>query len=224
MLSLGLQAAVLAVLVLVPILHPEVVPFAVPKMTLEAPRFTPPTPPVTAPPVRVRLAMAPTAPSAAIPRSAQLPSFTSDARPVDAPVLAVGVNLGEKGQNPLAALTSIGPARTPVVGVAGAPAVKGPASPVRISTGILAGLLLSPIRPDYPPIAKMSRTEGTVVVEAVISTTGRIENAHIISGPAVLQGSALQAVRAARYRPFLLNGAPTEVETTISINFRLGSE
>jgi protein TonB len=87
----------------------------------------------------------------------------------------------------------------------------------------MAGSLLEPITPEYPAIAKLSHTEGTVVVQAVISKAGRIESAHVVSGPAVLQAAALQAVRAARYRPFLLNGLPTEVETTVSITFRMGS-
>ncbi len=86
----------------------------------------------------------------------------------------------------------------------------------------MAGQLIDPIRPEYPTIARLSHTEGTVVVQAVISTTGRIERAHVVSGPEALQAAALQAVRDARYRPFLLNGQPTEVETTVSINFRLG--
>ena len=87
----------------------------------------------------------------------------------------------------------------------------------------MAGALLGPIQPEYPMIAKISHTEGTVVVQAVISKSGTIESAHVVSGPAVLQGAALQAVKAARYRPYLLNGLPTEVETTVSIVFRMGS-
>ena len=82
---------------------------------------------------------------------------------------------------------------------------------------------MDPIRPEYPAIARLSRTEGTVVVVAVISKSGKIERARVVSGPPLLQGAALQAVREARYRPFLLNGLPTEVETTVSIVFRLGS-
>ncbi len=65
--------------------------------------------------------------------------------------------------------------------------------------------------------------QGTVIVQAVISKTGHIESAHVLTGPVMLQSAALDAVRNARYHPFLLNGDPTEVETTISINFRLGS-
>lgn len=61
-----------------------------------------------------------------------------------------------------------------------------------------------------------------MVVEAVISPLGRIERAHVVSGPAMLAAAALDAVQAARYVPYRLNGTATEVETTITVNFRMG--
>jgi protein TonB len=88
---------------------------------------------------------------------------------------------------------------------------------------VIAGLLVEPIRPVYPQIAKVTRTEGDVVVQAVISRTGHIESAHVLSGSMMLQQAALDAVRAARYRPYLLNGEATEVETTITIHFHINS-
>lgn len=72
-------------------------------------------------------------------------------------------------------------------------------------------------------MARITHTEGSVVVDAIISRSGTIESAHVLSGPPMLQGAALAAVRQARYRPFLLDGQPTEVQTTITINFRMGS-
>jgi protein TonB len=65
--------------------------------------------------------------------------------------------------------------------------------------------------------------QGTVVVTAMIDKEGRIVGVRVLSGPAMLQGAAVDAVREARYRPYLLNGEATEVETTVSVNFRLGS-
>jgi protein TonB len=84
-------------------------------------------------------------------------------------------------------------------------------------------MLLAPIRPDYPIIARTTRTEGTVIIQAIIAKDGRIQSAHVLSGPPMLQSAALEAVRSARYHPYLLNGQPTEVETSISIIFHLGS-
>ena len=83
-------------------------------------------------------------------------------------------------------------------------------------------MLISPIRPVYPAIARAAHVEGTVVVEAIISRAGTIESLHVVSGPVMLQNAALEAIREARYRPYLLNGEPTEVQTTITVNFRMG--
>jgi protein TonB len=96
-------------------------------------------------------------------------------------------------------------------------------TPQRISSGVSSGLLLAPIQPVYPAIARTTGTQGTVLIQAIISKSGRIESARVQSGPALLQSAALEAVRNARYRPYLLNGEPTEVETTVSITFHMGN-
>jgi protein TonB len=94
--------------------------------------------------------------------------------------------------------------------------------PMTISRGVLAGMLMVPIRPVYPAFARAAGVQGTVVVTAVISRTGAIESLRVVSGPPMLQTAALEAIRAARYQPYRLNGEPTEVETTITVNFRMG--
>ena len=66
------------------------------------------------------------------------------------------------------------------------------------------------------------RIEGTVVLTATISKAGTIENLRVASGPAMLQQAALDAVKEWRYRPYLLNGEPVEVETTVNVVFTLG--
>lgn len=96
-------------------------------------------------------------------------------------------------------------------------------APLKISQGVSAGLLLAPIHPVYPRIAVISRVEGTVVVTAIIDKRGHITGLQILSGPDMLKAAAADAVREAHYRPYLLNGEPTEVVTTISVNFRMGS-
>jgi protein TonB len=84
-------------------------------------------------------------------------------------------------------------------------------------------MLLAPIRPAYPAIAKAAGVSGVVVVEAVISKAGTVESLRVLSGPDLLRAAALDAIRAARYHPYLLNGEPTEVQTTFTVNFRLGA-
>jgi protein TonB len=94
--------------------------------------------------------------------------------------------------------------------------------PARVSSGVSEGMLLTPIQPVYPAIAKAAGVQGTVVLEATISTVGRIESLQVVSGPPMLRWAAQDAVRVARYRPYKLNGQPTEVQTTITVVFRLG--
>ena len=104
-----------------------------------------------------------------------------------------------------------------------APKVKAEApKKVNISGGVATGMLLNKTTPLYPPIAKAARVSGTVVLQATISKTGTIENLRVISGPAMLQQSAMDAVKSWRYRPYLLNGDPVEVETTVNVVFTLG--
>jgi protein TonB len=97
-----------------------------------------------------------------------------------------------------------------------------PPKKVVISGGVMVGMLLNKTTPAYPPIAKAARVQGTVVLQATISKTGAIENLKVVSGPAMLQQSALDAVRTWRYKPYLLNNEPVEVETTVNVIFTLG--
>jgi protein TonB len=94
--------------------------------------------------------------------------------------------------------------------------------PVRVSQGVSNGMLLTPIVPAYPPIAKVAHVQGTVVIEAVISKAGRVESLNVVSGPEMLRGAALDAVRHARYAPYKLNGEPVDVQTVITVVFRMG--
>lgn len=93
---------------------------------------------------------------------------------------------------------------------------------VTISNGIAVGLLVQKTAPAYPPIAKSARVQGTVVIQATISKNGTIENSHAVSGPTMLRQAALDAVKTWRFRPYLLDGEPVEVETTVNVVFNLG--
>jgi protein TonB len=93
---------------------------------------------------------------------------------------------------------------------------------VNISGGVAQGMLLNKTTPIYPPIAKAARVSGTVVLQATISKTGTIENLRVVSGPAMLQQAALDAVRSWRYKPYMLNSEPVEVETSVNVVFTLG--
>jgi protein TonB len=93
---------------------------------------------------------------------------------------------------------------------------------VRLSSGVTEGLLIRKVTPTYPKIAIMAHQQGTVVLQAEIGRDGTIQNLRVISGPPLLVGAAIDAVRQWHYRPYLLNGEPVEVETQITVYFTLG--
>jgi protein TonB len=211
---------VAGVVIVLPLLHPEMLPFHV-----EAPKVLMPL--IPRPPVQVVVQREVSAASAALSvaapselRATMLPSVLPSLHPVtgDPPMMGpIGNAMGRTDGLPFG--TGVGPG----LGTGPAVSVK-PTSVglVRVSKGVSEGMLLAPIRPMYPAIAKAAGVQGTVVVEAIISRTGTIESLHVVSGPVMLQNAALEAIREARYRPYLLNGEPTEVQTTITVNFRMG--
>jgi protein TonB len=94
---------------------------------------------------------------------------------------------------------------------------------ITVSSGVMQGNRIGGEMPQYPAIAKAARIQGTVVLQATISKNGTIENLHVINGPPMLQAAAMEAVRSWRYKPYLLNGEPVEVETQVNVVFSLGS-
>ena len=92
---------------------------------------------------------------------------------------------------------------------------------IRISQGVTSGLLIHKVTPPYPGIARAGRIQGDVVLKAIISTDGSIQDLQLVSGHPMLVPAAIEAVKQWRYRPYLLNGQPVEVETTITVIFTL---
>jgi TonB family protein len=93
---------------------------------------------------------------------------------------------------------------------------------VKVSEGVQQAQLVSRIEPRYPILAIQTRTEGTVRLRAIISREGRITSLEVLSGHPLLVQAALDAVRQWRYRPTLLSGEAVEVETFVTVFFRLG--
>lgn len=225
LLSIATQCAIAVLIVSLPLFHPEMIPLTSRmSVSLAPPPHAPVPPPVELPRTRV----ASTTASATLPAVATVERTAACAcdnlhlagPPVDAPALGM-INLASGSTGLPLGVGSAAPAG-PHVTVGGSAATQR-SVPTRVSSGVIAGLLLAPIRPQYPELAKITHTEGTVVVDAVIARTGAIERAEVVSGPPILRSAALAAVRQARYHPFMLNGVPTEVQTTITIVFRLGT-
>jgi protein TonB len=222
--SLTFQCALAAVLIAVPLLRPQALPMlaSAPHLALSMP---------TKPPVVVAASKASSAASSAFaaPQASQAPAtsahpfiFVRSSGPSNEPEPSFDPNLRmtSTGFGPNGIATIIGP-------VGNGPNVtvvhQRPIGPVQVSSGVSEGLLLEPIRPVYPALARQARVQGSVVMEAVISTAGRIESLRAVSGPPMLRPAALSAVQAARYLPYKLNGQPIEVQTTITVVFQLGS-
>jgi TonB family protein len=90
---------------------------------------------------------------------------------------------------------------------------------ISIPSDIASGLLIQKTQPAYPLIAKTGGVSGTIVLEAIISKTGNVENLHVVSGPVMLRMFAVNAVRTWRFKPYMLQDQPTAFETTISVHF-----
>ncbi len=177
-------------------------------------------PPAPVPPVQRAASVAahPETPANPFAAPVRIPTHIADAKDVPQAVAENLSNpLAQQGAGlPSGLADSIGTAATPQVHVARPPKLA-------ISSGVMAGNKLSGAAPQYPAIARVAGVQGTVVLGATISRSGTIDNLHVISGPPLLISAAMQAVRTWRYRPYLLNGEPVAVETTVYVNFRLGS-
>jgi protein TonB len=207
------NSAVLVALALFPLLYPEALPRMVNSILMMAPppqQQQPPPPREALPRETSKSEMMGArvlAPSV-IPKTPYMPTT---AEPPQLNNLA-NMEIGSQGPGNGVGVFRNGP--SPVVRPE-------PQTRARVSQGVMEGFLAGKVLPEYPPIARNAGIEGTVVLQATISKTGTIENLRVVSGPIMLQQSAINAVSRWRYRPYLLNGEPVEVETTVNVRFTL---
>jgi len=212
-LSAIVQAVIVGVLILIPLIYTEALPKGMLNTFLVAPAPPPPPPPPAAPVkvVRPRIVQPQTmvAPTV-IPKKVEM---IKDAAP---DIGAAGAGFGVAGGTGDALgggiLSSMAPPPPPK------------AAPSRIKVGgqVQQANLLHQVIPVYPAIAKTAHVSGTVRLHAVISKDGTIQELQYVSGPALLMKSAMDAVHEWKYRPTMLNGEPVEVDTTIDVVFSLG--
>jgi protein TonB len=93
----------------------------------------------------------------------------------------------------------------------------------RISSGLMEKMTLTKVPPEYPSLAREQHIQGTVTLHVIVGTDGHVERLQAISGPRELWDAAVEAVSQWTYKPYLLNGAPSRVDTLVIINFRLSS-
>jgi protein TonB len=92
---------------------------------------------------------------------------------------------------------------------------------VQASKEEMTALIVKKVSPQYPEAAKKAHIQGQVILRAIISKDGDVENLQIISGHPQLVPPSIDAVKQWKYRPYLQQGKPVEVETEIDVNFTL---
>ena len=205
------QAMILGVLILIPLLYTEALPKGMLNTFLVAPAPPPPPPPpqpvvkVAPKIINIQKMVAPTV----IPKNVAIVKE-------EAPVIYTNNNEGVNGGtgNVLGGLIGSGPAGPPP---------PPPATPQRIRVGgqVEAASLVNKVPPVYPPIAKTAHVSGTVVLHAIIGKDGGIRELQFVSGPPLLMKAAMDAVKDWRYKPTMLNGEAVEVDTTVDVVFSL---
>lgn len=217
--SFGLQAIAVACLLIVPLFYMQVLPHLQSTSTIIAPPVGPAPIQQTAP--AVVAAGGPSIftiaqnngvrTSSVVPRGIDL---GSDVEPPSFPLLA-GDTTGRTGSGIPGVLGGTGVGVPPIM-----PRQSATANPPRISA-MMEGSLMHRVEPIYPAIARSAHIQGTVIIAAVIGKDGGVEKLQVLSGHPLLVQAAINAVSQWRYRPYMLNNAPIEVDTQITVNFIL---
>lgn len=216
LLSFGLQIFLIGILILIPLIYTE----ALPKQQLMTFLVAPPPPPPPPPPAQViKVQKIETELDSGVLRQpTKIPEKVKILKEEEQPAQSTaGILGGVPGGVPGGAAGGV---IGGIIGSTQMPRVTAPQR-VRVSQGVTEGLLTRKVQPAYPPLAKTARIQGDVVLNALISKNGNIENLRVMSGHPMLVTSALDAVKQWKYKPYILNGEPVEVETTITVKFTL---
>jgi protein TonB len=220
MVSFIIQMGIIGVMVLIPLIFTEALPKGQMMFLLVAPPPPPPPPPPAAAVVHVKQIQTDIV-NGELRTPTKIPQKVKMIQEDEAPpaMATTGVVGGVPGGVP-------GGSMGGVIGsvLSGTPvAVPKIATPqrVRVSLGVSQGLLIRKVPPAYPPLARQARIQGVVVLQAQISKEGNIINLQLISGHPMLAPAAIEAVKQWKYKPYLLNGEPVEVDTQVQVNFTL---
>ena len=211
--TFAFNSSILLVLVMIPLIYPHALPQIASAILMEAPAPVEETKPVVRP---EHAQAAPTQmPAGVLQAPSQIPDKPWIPSTREEPMPGNMANLIDGEPGPWGA-------NNPFSGHSVHPNVRlAVTSAQHVSSGVMSGMLIRKVVPEYPVIPKTMHLQGMVVLQAIISRTGTIENLRVVSGPALLQQSALNAVQQWRYRPYLLNGEPVEVETTVKVEFTI---
>lgn len=229
LLSFVLQLFLIGLLLLLPLWFTDVLPKQQLLTFLEAP---PPPPPAASTPSAAKVVkVTSNIANGRLRTPRRIPSKVQMIKEDDAPppvATTGGVVGGVPGGIPGGQLGGvIGGIISSSSSLAAVPTLSKPVSTVQrvhISQGVTKGLLIYRLEPTYPPLAQQARIQGVVVLKAIIGKDGNIQNLQVVSGHPMLAPAAIEAVKHWRYKPFLLNGQPVEVETSVTVTFHVRSE
>jgi protein TonB len=220
--AIFLEIIAIGIMVLLPLIFTEALPKQMTMSFLVAPPPPPPPPPPAAAPVKIVKVIQTDIVNGALRTPTKIPQKIQMIKEDEAPppvMASSGVVGGVPGGIPGGQMGGvIGGiiSSTPVA----VPKVAAPQR-VRVSQGVSQGLLVRRVNPTYPPLARQARIQGQVVLHAVISKDGSIEGLTLVSGHPMLAPAAIDAVKQWKYKPYLLNGEPVEVDTEVQVNFTL---
>jgi protein TonB len=215
-LSFLVQAVVICILVLIPLIFTEGLPTRMLIAAVVAPPPPPPPPPPPAPTVRVQRVSEIV--NGELRAPSKIPKKIEMIKEDEAPPPSNGIVGGVVGGVPGG--TAGGVIGGLIQSTAPPPTVAKPQK-LRISSGVAEGLLKAKVDPQYPQMARIAHVQGDVILQATISKSGAIENLRAVSGHPILIQAAMDAVRQWRYAPYTLNGEPVEIETTITVKFHI---
>ena len=233
LLSFVLQLFLIGLLLLLPLWFTDVLPKQQLLTLLEAPPPPPPPPPPAAstPSAAKVVKVTSNIANGRLRTPSRIPSRVQMIKEDEAPppvAITGGVAGGVPGGIPGGQMGGvIGGIISSSSSLAAVPRLSQPAPAVqrvRVSQGVTKGLLIYRVEPPYPPLAKQARIQGVVVMTALIDKGGNVQHLQVVSGHPLLAPAAIEAVKQWRYKPFLLNGQPVEVETTVTVNFHVRSE
>ncbi|MFZ0284521.1 MAG: energy transducer TonB [Terriglobales bacterium] len=220
--SFVFQMVLVGILVLVPLLFTEALPKTQLMTFLVAPPPPPPPPPPPAAAIKIVKQVQTDIVNGQLRTPTKIPEKVQMIKEDEAPppvMSASGVIGGVPGGIPGGQMGGV------IGGIISSTPVAVPKAVVpqriRVSQGVTQGMIIRRVQPMYPPLARQARIQGPVVLQAEIGKDGSIQNLRLISGHPMLAPAAIEAIKQWKYKPYILNGEPVEVETTITFNFTL---
>lgn len=228
--SLTIHVVLIVSAIILPLLFPDAVAGSIQRLNFLVAPPSPPAPPPAPPPEatagRIPRTVVDDAFQAPVEVPREILMGMDEALPLDSLIAGIpgGVPGGIPGGVPDGVIDGVirgAPASMDPLPPPPVPAQVKPPQTVRVGGRVQRARLIRQVRPRYPVLAVQARIQGTVILEAIISELGSVEDLRVIEGHPLLIRRALEAVRQWRYEPTVLNGVPVRVVTRITVRFNL---